>query len=434
MENIDVQEYLTQGAVLSGQGQYEAALEYYRKAEKADPMDPEVYLAQGTALASLDRLEEAKTQFEKALKVDRTCGLAYFHLGSIAILQGDVAKGFEDYNKAVSNGYDDAQLYYSMGLLHEEIGEMDLAIRSYSKAALRDPTRPDVRLRKAQLLQQCERIPEALQALDEMILACPDYFEGYHMKCVILTQQRRWAEAEKLLADALALFPEDPGFALDKASLLVERGRTEEGLALLDELEHREKTDDPVRRRIYMERARIHASANQLDEAITALNQAKALSEKEGVFDQQAVFLLANCCLSKGSYEQVLDCALQLREKGEDVYILETARYFQPLALKMMGRMEEALPLYQEAVSAYRQQSLDMPGNLDAYLLRIMCLRDMEQYEKALELTDYVLQLKPDRAEPRMLRISVLEAMGRTEEAQTEANALQELLPPELRK
>ena len=114
--------------------------------------------------------------------------------------------------------------------------------------------------------------------------------------------------------------------------------------------------------------------------------------------------------------------------------MLFRSRYFQPLALKMMGRMEEALPLYQEAVSAYRQQSLDMPGNLDAYLLRIMCLRDMEQYEKALELTDYVLQLKPDRAEPRMLRISVLEAMGRTEEAQTEANALQELLPPELRK
>ena len=49
-----------------------------------------------------------------------------------------MAKGFEDYNKAVSNGYDDAQLYYSMGLLHEEIGEMDLAIRSYSKAALHD--------------------------------------------------------------------------------------------------------------------------------------------------------------------------------------------------------------------------------------------------------------------------------------------------------
>ena len=31
-------------------------------------------------------------------------------------------------------------------------------------------------------------------------------------------------------------------------------------------------------------------------------------------------------------------------------------------------------------------------------------------------------------------RCLVLEAMGRTEEAQTEANALQELLPPELRK
>lgn len=434
MTNVDVQEYLTQGAVLSSQEKYEAALAYYDKAEQADPMEVQVYLAKGTALANLERLDEAKAQFEKALKVDRTCGLAYFHLGSIAILQGDESKGLEQYNKAIANGYDDAQLYYSMGLLHEESGEVDLAIRNYSKAALRDPNRPDVRLRKAQLLYQAERIPEALQALDEMILACPDIFEGYHLKCVILTQQRRYGEAEKLLEDALALFPKDPGFAIDKASLLVERGRTEEALALLEDLEQREETDDAARRRILLQRAQICASGDNVDGAIDALTKAKALSEKEGLFDQQALFLLANCCLSKGNYDLVLEYAQQLQDQAEDGYIRETARYFRPLALKQLGRMEEALPLYQEAVDAYRRQSLEIPGNLDAYLLRVMCLRDMEQYEKALELLDYVMQLEPDRAEPRMLRISVLESMGRTDEAQSEAASLQEMLPPELRK
>ena len=36
MDNIDVQEYMMQGKVLSGQGRYEEALGYYEKAEKLE--------------------------------------------------------------------------------------------------------------------------------------------------------------------------------------------------------------------------------------------------------------------------------------------------------------------------------------------------------------------------------------------------------------
>ena len=67
-------------------------------------MEIDVYLSKGIAYANLDKLDNAKTQFEKALKVNRASGLAYFHLGSIALLQGEVALGLENYNMAISNG------------------------------------------------------------------------------------------------------------------------------------------------------------------------------------------------------------------------------------------------------------------------------------------------------------------------------------------
>lgn len=432
MDNLQVQEYLTQGAVMAGQGKYEDALVYYDRAERENPMEIDVYLSKGIAYANLEKLDEAKTQFEKALKLNRTSGLAYFHLGSIALLQGNMQLGFENYNKAISNGYDDAQLYYSLGLLHEENGEIDMAIRNYSKAIQRDALRADIRIRKARLLLQGNHFPEALQTLDETILTNPDVFEGYHLKFTVLIQLKQYTKAEELLKDAMKLFPKDTGFVLDKVTLLLEQDKADEALSLLSQLEN--DSDESVRRKIYMEKAQIFAARNELTSAITALNQAKGLAEKNGEFDFEVLFLLSNCHLASGEYDKVLDYSRQLMEKSEDGYTRETARYYIPLALKLSGREAEALPLYKEAINEYRRQSLAAPGNLDAYLLRIMCLRDIEQYDKALELIDYVVTLQPERAEPRLLRAAILEALGRTEEAAEETKIVNSMLPEELRR
>ena len=434
MDNLAVQEYLTQGAVLAGQGKHKEALSYYEKAERENPMEVEVYLSKGIALANLDRLDDAKAQFEKALKINRTYGLAYFHLGSIAILQGDTAQGFELYNKAISNGYDDAQLYCSIGLLHEENGEIDMAIRNYSKAIMKDALRPDIRIRKARLLIQGNHLPEALQTLDETILTNPDVFEGYHLKFSVLMQMQQFAKADELLNHALALFPKDPGFAIDKAQLYTQQNKIEEAIIVLTNLENAEETDDAVRRRIYMEKAQIYATKEDVKAAIAALEQAKALSEKNDVFDAEVLFLLANCHLSTEEYEKTLGYSRELIKKADEEYYKQTARYFEPLALKMLGRMEEAKPLYEEAINEFRRQSLESPGNLDSYLLRTMCLRDTEQYEKALELLEYVITLQPDRGEPRLLKVSILEALGRNDEAAEEAKVVNSLLPEGLRK
>jgi tetratricopeptide (TPR) repeat protein len=309
-----------------------------------------------------------------------------------------------------------------------------MAIRNYSKAIMRDALRPDIRIRKARLLLQGNHFPEALQTLDETILTNPDVFEGYHLKFTVLMQLKQYAKADELLDGAIALFPKDPGFALDKVSLFIEQKKVPEALTLLTELENADETDDAVRRRIFMERAQIFATQDDVKSAIVALEQAKSLSEQADDFDSEVIFLLANCHLSTEEYEKVLDYAKQLLEKSDDGYSKETARYFVPLALKMLGRKEEALPLYKDAINEFRNQSLASPGNLDAYLLRTMCLRDIEQYDKALELIDYVITLQPERAEPRLLRVAILEALGLNDEAVEETKTVNAMLPEELRK
>ena len=195
MDKMMCQEYLTQGQTLMSQGKYETALSFLAKAEQEDKLNIEVYLTQGVALANLDRLDEAKEVFEKALKVDRKSGIAYFHLGNIEMLQGDRGRGIEMYNAAVANGFDDAQVFFTIGLTYEEDGNDELALRNYNKAIHKDPLRPDARIRKIRIMIRNGRPEETLKAIDELILACPDVFEGYHLRFTLLLEIGNLPEA-----------------------------------------------------------------------------------------------------------------------------------------------------------------------------------------------------------------------------------------------
>ncbi len=127
--------------------------------------------------------------------------------------------------------------------------------------------------------------------------------------------------------------------------------------------------------------------------------------------------------------DELLVISRQLIEHSTDPYYKNTARYFEPLALKKLDRMPEARPLYEEAIRDYRSMSLKTPGDLDLYLLRVMCLRDLDQNEKAFELLEYVTILQPDRPEPLVLKVSLLETLGRTEEAEALAKKVQGMVP-----
>lgn len=225
---------MIQANALMGQEKYEDAIKYFEKAEQIDNMNIDVYLSKGVAYANLESYEPAKLEFEKVLKISKNNGIALFHLGNIEILSGNRARGIELFNNAIANGFDDAQVYFSLGLMHEEADSDELAIRNYSKAILKDSNRADIRIRKVRLLIKNNLLPEALQTIDELILSNPDVFEGYHLKFLVLVSQEKYDDAENVINDAMKLFPKDAAFALDKASLMITRKEYDAALKYLD--------------------------------------------------------------------------------------------------------------------------------------------------------------------------------------------------------
>lgn len=414
-------EYLQQGEILLGKRQYENAIIYFNKAEEEDPFKLEIYVDMGVAYANLEQYDDAENCFQKALKVDKEVGVVYFHLGNIYFLKDDKSKGMQLYNLAFSKGYEGAQMYFSLGLMFEEEGDNVLALRNYSKAIIQDPLRADARIRKARLFIKNKQYPEAIQTLDEMIMACPDIFEGYHLKFMVLNINGEFDQAQQVLDKARKLFPNDLGFVLDQADLYSSLKRFEDALTLFDETEIMNQ-DGLDKHRVAMERARISALMGKMDKTIIYLKEAKRISgEMEKPYiDSEANFFLMNCYINIENLEDALNCARELKEDESSGYYGLSAYYYEPYCLQKLLRNDEATDLYQKGAETLRDRSLKHPNNTDCYLFRILCLKELKRYNKALELADYLLMVNADSAEVHTIRALVLSEMGREEEANKE--------------
>ena len=429
MQHLEYEEYMNQAKILLGQGKYEAAVHFLNKAETIENMNTEVYILKGICLANEEKIEEAQKEFLKVLKINKKEGVAYFHLGNLEVLKGNRGKGIEYYNNAIANGFDDAQVYFSLGLMNEEDNNPDIAIRNYSKAINKDPKRADIRIRKARLFIQIGQLHEAVQCLDELILSNPDVFEGYHLKYLVLAELKKYDAAQAVLDAAISLFPKDPAFAIDKASLEIVKKNYEKALRMFQQIEEKYELENENKHSIARERARVYAYLEDMDHTIKSLNKAKEIASKlePPRMDLEADYLLMNCYLNTEEYEKVVECARELKKaEGEEYYQL-AAYYYEPSALKAMGKETEARKLYEESVSYYRKISLKTPNNVDSYAFRIMSLRQLNQSEKALELADFLVCSNDELPEAHTLRAIVLNDLGRTEEAKKEEAKAAEL-------
>lgn len=418
MNEILATEYLKQGEVLLENGKDEYSLQYFKKAEQENPFSSVVYIGMGIAYTNMEQYGQAEDSFLKALKVNSEEGNIYFHLGNINFLKNEKVKGIQYYNQAIAKGYDESQLYYNLGIVYEEEGEDILALRNYSKAIIKAPLRGEIRLRKAQLYIKQKKYHEAVQALEEMTLECPDYFEGYHMKIRLFGEMEEYDKSLAAVEEARRIFPEDSGFVLDQANLYADLNRFDEALEVLEAEEGR-IGNGLDKREVAIERARIYALKGNMQETISNLIKAKEASNEKvpPESDPAAEYFLLNCYISVEDYEKALDSASSLKGIEEMGYYTLAAYYYEPYCLQKLQREKESKELYQVGVEKLRSHTLEYPHHLDAYFFRILCLKNLKMYDKALELSDYIIKVKDDSAEFYAIREMLLSEMGREEEA-----------------
>lgn len=415
------QEYINQGAVLYGEDKFADARIYFEKAAAEDQMNDEAYILIAQTCIMQDDYAAARENLKKALLLDKKNGLTYFHLGNVEMLEGNMDAAKEHFTKAISLGANSVDIYLTLAAAEEESRDYDKAMTYYDKALAVDKYNGFARLRKIQLFLMHGRMPEALKACDQMLETCPEVFEGYHYKAGVLCEMNRPAEAKALLDTAIKRFPDDADLYFDMVGVLQQLGESETALAMLEEkvpitednaLEYHKR-----KAQLYMGMLRVDA----------ALEELKPVYDAE--HDPESGYLLACIYMSREDYASLLEVTQQMVDTQELDSYYYAALYYRAIALQRLGRTADGEQALREANVLFRAECAKKPGQMELYMYRAMCHKELQEYQKAMDMIDYLLRAAPENGEVYLLRSRIYEELGEKEKAAADKAKAFEIQP-----
>lgn len=408
-KNISLaEEYNQQGKLLYKVNKYEEAIELYKKAEADDPMYAETYFNMGEAYVMLDKYDEARASFKKVLLIDKNNGETYFHLGNIEFLCDNNSAGREYYAQAINNGFVDYQLYFNLASVCEDEGNYEDAVKNYNRAIRIDNLRPEAKFRKAQIYMATHNYPEAVQALDSMIASNPEVFEGYHYKTLLLIEEGKFDDAETVLKHAIELFPDDEAFLFDRVLLLEKMEKYDEALDILSNISS-ESSD------VLLEKGKIYLAKNNEAESIKCF---ETVIENEGSeFNAEARFYLINIYNFKKEYDNVLRYCEEVIGAGSKSTYYYSAVFFRAEAIMNSKPEAEAKAAFEEALKIFRRGCSENPGFMDLYVYRALCSKALKDYDNALEMVNYIINLDENFGDAYLIRSEIYKDLNEPEKA-----------------
>ena len=422
------QELINQGINMMKAEKYHKAKEYFEAAIQENKRNKEAYMHLGNALVNLEKFDDAIAAFEKVLLIDPNDGEAYFNVGNVYVLKDNLLKCIENYNKAEEKGFENVELYSNLAGIYRELGEITTAIRNLNKAIKVAPLRGDIRVEKAHLYIATGKYNEALETLEELQKIIPDAFEAYDLQTQIYCGLNQHDKALEIINGAVEKFEKDVVLQWIRIKVLVEMGKNDEAKQAIEAIKSAEGYETMAREVAFQESI-IHSNENNLDEAAKSL---ESVLENEGdSVDEQVRFLLMNIYMGKKDNDKAIQQAKKLSGTQSGTLFSVSGMYYLPHLMKQQGQVEEAQKMFKELSSYLRKLSIKLPEFYEIYIYRLLTHKELGEYEKALELADYIETLYPDHFEAYAMRTLIYNEMGRTEEAE-EQKAKAKALNPNL--
>lgn len=407
---LEAQDLNQQGAMLLKSGNAVAARAKFDKAIEIDPMLMDSYKNYGDLYMSLEEYQNAKNSYKKAMLIEKS-GLLHFLYGNACFMNDELHEGLESYNMAINEGFDSDEMMFFMGMAYEHMHDDNMALRYFQKACVKNPSRPDYLVKKISAFVRLGMYDSANESTEELLASAPEMFDGYHIKTQLLLHQEDYEAAITFSKAASDRFPEDADLLYDYAKALSLSKKLEESVKVIESAKKMKYFADSERSFVLLE-GQIYAELNNFEKAIECCNHCIMLEAKDG-FDSEARFMLMNLFLAEPDYEKALAQAAEIiKYDAEDLYYY-AALYYRPFCTKQLGDGEAARVLYKEANAIYRLTTLKNPAAIDVYLYRAMCLKDLEEYDKALEMLDFIAGLSDQIAEVYTIRADIYRIQGR---------------------
>jgi tetratricopeptide (TPR) repeat protein len=138
-----------------------------------------------------------------------------------------------EYRQSQQVNADRPEAHLNLGVLHQQLGELEEAERAYQKALSMVPSSIPVRINLADLYREQNRDEEGESLLRQALVISPDNGDVYHSLGLLLVRQKRYPEAIEALEQAAQLRPDRWRYSYVLAVALHETGQVPRALESL---------------------------------------------------------------------------------------------------------------------------------------------------------------------------------------------------------
>lgn len=422
MPTPEVLELVERGKVLYSVDNYDEAIINLKKAIELDPYYEEAYENLGVCYVMADKYSDARAVFNKYLLLNKKSGLAYFHLGNIALLENKTEEAKAMYSKAELLGYQKTIMYINLASYFEEQGDYESALAQYSKLLRSNPYAYDIMEKKTQLLIRIGRFEEGLSSAKKMVQTDIDRFEGHHYTYISLIMLKQYDEAKRYIVDVINRFPDNQAAKFDRIRLHDLTGNVDEALNLLE----RDFANANELSQVALLKLGLLLQKERTDDALNLVAHSEVLQQ-----EPDALTLMYSLYFGKKDYNKAIEYCEKIQVLGDESPQYYATWYFKALALAKMGSEshDEAMSAFQNASDDLRAVCIKHPERVDLNLYRALCEYQLEHYEEAKKLSEFLVAVQPNEATFHLALAMILETMGDHQEAEEHRTKAKELDP-----
>jgi len=204
----DNQNYCKLGDTLLRQGNFDAAIENYRKALALGLNYAEAHCGMGYALQSQGKLDAAIECYRRAISFKPSFAGAHSNLGLALQTQGNLDAAVESFRKAVAFNPDFSDAHFNLGIAFKQQGNLNEAEASYRRALQIRPSDAEAHNNLGNIIAELGRLNEAEASYRQALKLKPNYAEAYVSLGNILIELQRPTEAETCYRRSLDIKPD----------------------------------------------------------------------------------------------------------------------------------------------------------------------------------------------------------------------------------
>lgn len=313
-------------------GKYRELLEKIQTAGLPSKTAQEIWLTRAYAHLSLGDYPAAERAIDQAATIDAKAGSVAIARGLYHLQRGNLsdAQGFAD--QAVSLAADDSRSWNLKASIAHAVGNTKSALEGYGRALELHPGFIDVRIARAGLLLDMNRLGDAFKDLAYLKEISPEEPRAAYLRSVYFSRMGKGAEAKaELLQSAKVLGTLPPAYVSGKPQLLMLGALTNYGIHAYEQAQAyaesyiRQKPGDPGARKLL---ASILLARGSVDTAISHLERAYRSAPR----DPQILNMLASSYLAKNQYTKAANL---LEQAGPQA--LQTPELSSMLGFSLIG-------------------------------------------------------------------------------------------------